>query len=54
MADNEVTIKVSTETDTAGLEELDTLVEDIQDKANITASVDVDDTSITDADDSAL
>lgn len=50
MADEkEVTIKVTTETDTAELEELDSLIEEIQDKAEIEGTVEVDDTSVTDA-----
>ena len=53
MADNEVKIKVSTETDTAPLEELDSLVEDIQDKSEIEVNVDADDTGLESANESA-
>lgn len=50
MAEKEVKIKVSTETDTSQLEELDSLIEDIQEKADIQGEVDVDDTSVVEAD----
>ena len=53
MTENEVKIKVTTETDATELEQLDTLVEDIQDKADITVSIDADDSSINEADDTA-
>lgn len=53
MAENEVKIKVTTETDTVELEQLDTLVDDIQEKADITVSIDADDSSINEADDTA-
>lgn len=47
MADNEINIKISTKTDTAPLEELGDMLEDIQDNADI--KVEVSDGSITDA-----
>ena len=49
MADNEVQIRVITVTDLAQLEELDALIEEIQDKAEIDGTVEVDDTSVTEA-----
>ena len=49
----EVIIQVTTETDVAPLDELDTLVEEIRDKATIEASVEVEDTSLDEASDKA-
>ena len=49
MADNEINIKISTKTDTAPLEELSDMLEDIQDNADI--KVEVEDGSISDATD---
>lgn len=49
MADNEINIKISTKTDTAPLEELSDMLEDIQDNADI--NVEVSDGSIDDATD---
>ena len=49
----EVIIQVTTETDAAQLEELDSLVEEIREKATIDASVEVEDTSLDEASDKA-
>ena len=40
MAENEVKIKVTTETDIAPLEEMDDVIDDIQDKSDVKVSVD--------------
>ena len=53
MADNEVKIRVLTEVDKTELDELDETVEDIRDKSEIDVEVEVDDTSVQEADSNA-